>query len=230
MLNNTGVRTCTWNLEIMRDVTLALAQLHKGGIAHQDIKPSNVVSVAAALEVAESRVKVGDLGRVVRRDVSGPFNTMIWPGDQRYMPPERWYAHMPSDWTDAREAADAYMVGSLLLFLFTGVSLQMLAYPHLPDQFKPGTWRGAFDQDLLAVLQNVHDKVLVECLLPNVVEQLRDDVFAIAKALTQPDPKLRGDPRARQQVGRPLGMDRIHQKFLSLARRSSVIDRGRRPA
>ncbi len=230
MLNSTGVRTCTWNFEIMRDVTLALAQLHKGGIAHQDIKPSNVVSVASSTEAAESRVKVGDLGRVVRRDVSGPFNANTWPGDARYMPPERWYAHMPPDWTDAREAADAYMVGSLLLFLFTGASLQMLAFPYVPDQFKPGEWQGAFDQDLLAVLQHAHDKVLVESLLPNVTEQFRDEVLALAKALTQPDPRLRGDRRARQQIGRPVGMDRIHQKFMSLAGRSAAIDRGRRAA
>jgi delta 1-pyrroline-5-carboxylate dehydrogenase len=53
---------------------------------------------------------------------------------------------MPPDWTDAREASDAYMLGSLLLFLCTGASLQILVFQNTPNPFKPGVWMGAFDQ------------------------------------------------------------------------------------
>ena len=227
MVHKTAVRTFTWNLQIMRDVALALTQLHKGGIAHQDIKPSNVISVDGATGVADSHVKVGDMGRVVRRDTPGPFNAMPWPGDGRYMPPERWYGYVPPNWTDAREASDAYMLGSLLLFLCTGTSLQILAYQNIPDPFKPGVWMGAFDQDLLAVLQDTHDKVLTNHLTPTIPVPLQDEVMALARALTNPNPLERGDARARRQVGRPVGIDRLHQKLLALAARSAAIDRGR---
>jgi serine/threonine protein kinase len=227
MVYKSPVRTFTWNLQIMRDVAQALAQLHKGGIAHQDIKPSNVISVDGATRVATEQVKVGDLGRVVWRDQPGPFNALPWPGDGRYAPPERWYGYMPPDWTDAREASDAYMLGSLLLFLCTGASLQILVFQNIPNSFKPGVWMGAFDQDLLAVLQDAHDKVLANHLMPTVPAPLQDELMAHAKALTNPNPLLRGDPRARRQLGRPVGIDRLHQKFMALAAKSAAIDRGR---
>ena len=134
---------------------------------------------------------------------------------------------MPPDWTDAREASDAYMLGSLLLFLCTGASLQILVFQNIPNPFKPGVWMGAFDQDLLAVLQDAHDKVLANHLMPTVPAPLQDEVMAHAKALTNPNPLLRGDPRARRQVGRPVGIDRLHQKFMALAAKSAAIDRGR---
>jgi serine/threonine protein kinase len=230
MVHKSATRTFTWTLQIMRDVAQALAQLHKGGIAHQDIKPSNVISVAGATGVASSQVKVGDLGRVVRRDQPGPFNSRPWPGDGRYSPPERWYGYVPPNWSDAREASDAYMLGSLLLFLCTGMSLQMLVAQTLAVPFRPEHWKGAFDQDLLAVLQDAHAKALANHLLPNVPPELRDEVMAIAAALTNADPLQRGDQRARRQVGRPVGLDRFQQKFSALAAKSAAIDRGRRPA
>lgn len=230
MVHKRAVRNFTWNLQIMRDVAQALAQLHKAGIAHQDIKPSNVISVDLAPGVADSQVKVGDLGRVVRRDKPGPFNAIPWPGDTRYMPPERWYGYLPPDWTDARESSDAYMLGSLLLFLCTGTSLQVLVFQNIPDPFKPGVWMGAFDEDLLAVLQDAHDKVLVSHLRPAVPSPLQDEVMALAKVLTKPNPLDRGDVRARRQLGRPVGIDRLHQKIMALAARSAAIDRGRRVA
>ena len=230
MVHKTAGRNFTWNLQIMRDVAQALAQLHKGGIAHQDIKPSNVISVEGAPGVADSQVKVGDMGRVVRRDTPGPFNAMSWPGDGRYMPPERWYGYLPPNWTDAREASDAYMLGSLFLFLCTGTSLQILVFQNIPDPFKPGAWMGGFDQDLLAVLQDAHDRVLATYLRPAVPSPLQDEVMALAKALTKVNPLDRGDPRARRQLGRPVGIDRLHQKIMALAARSAAIDRGRRAA
>lgn len=227
MVHKTAVRSFTWNLQVMRDVAQALAQLHRGGIAHQDIKPSNVISVDGATGAAASQVKVGDLGRVVRRGQPGPFNGLAWPGDRRYMPPERWYGHVPTDWTDAREASDAYMLGSLMLFLCTGASLQMLVFQAIPEPFRPGTWMGGFDQDLLAVLQDAHTKTLATHLMPTVPAPLQDEVMALAKALTNPNPLERGDPRARRQIGHPVGIDRLYQRFMALAARSAAFDRGR---
>ena len=186
-----------------------------------------MISVDDATGVAANQVKVGDLGRVVRRDQPGPFNAMHWPGDGRYAPPERWYGYVPADWTDAREAADAYMLGSLLLFLCVGTSLQVLVFQNIPDPFKPGAWMGAFDQDLLAVLQDAHDKVLANHLMPAVPVPFQDKVMALAKALTNPNPLNRGDVRARRQLGRPVGIDRLHQKFMALAAGSAAHDRGR---
>lgn len=172
-----GITPCAWNLQVIKDVSLGLAQLHGGGIAHLDIKPSNVISIKDTIVPSLSAstagtvvtsgtllasvpsspkllakdfkaMKVADLGRVIRKNMSGPYDAYSWPGDERYQPPERWYGSVPTDWNDSREAADAYMLASLIVFLFTGSTLQSLVYPKIPAAFQPGIWTGAYDQDL----------------------------------------------------------------------------------
>lgn len=214
-------------LMVMNDVSLALAQLHRGGIAHQDIKPSNVISVVPNPSATDRIMKVADLGRVVRRAQPGPFDSFAWPGDLRYSPPERWYGHVPTDWCDSRDASDAYMLGSLLLFLCTGTPLQALVLPLIPNQYQPGVWGGSFDADLLAVLVDAHARVLEEHLRPGLMPEVSEGLMQIAKELTYPDPMRRGDGRARRQVGRPVGLDRIQQKIHALSLRAQAIERGR---
>ena len=226
-LNRNGLVSCGWNLHVLQDVSLAIAQLHRGNIAHQDIKPSNVIAVQEKNLNDTNSMKVGDLGRVVRRDQAGPFDSHPWPGDMRYSPPERWYGFVPPDWCDSREAADAYMLGSLLIFLFTGATLQSLVVNYIPISFRLDNWAGKFDQDLLPVLVNAHVRVLHEHLLPQLMPEIADGVMGIARALTQPDPTIRGDTNARRQVGRPVGIDRIHNKFSALSLTCMAIERGK---
>lgn len=227
LFNTKGAASCAWNLQVLRDVSQAISQLHKGGIAHQDIKPSNVIEVASSGGGGKI-MKVGDLGRVVRREHSGPFDGLHWPGDGRYSPPERWYGYIPPDWSDARDASDAYMLGSLLVYLFTGTTIQSLVFNHIPPAFTPGTWTGSFDQDLMPVLVDVHSRVLNEHLLPQLAPAVADGIFAIAKSLTNPDPLKRGDINARKQIGRPVGIDRIHQKLNALALAAMADERGKK--
>lgn len=227
LVNANGLSSCSWNLLVMRDVSQAIAQLHRGGIAHQDIKPSNVISVQKERFQNSKSMKVGDLGRVVRRDQAGPFDSLSWPGDLRYSPPERWYDFVPSGWGNARDASDAYMLGSLLIYLFTATTLQSLVANYLPLNFHPGKWTGSFDEDLLPILIDAHARVIDEHLLPNLIPEVADEVVNIARNLTHPDPRLRGDAKARRQVGKPIGMDRIHQKFVLLSLKCAAIERGR---
>lgn len=227
LFNAKGTGACAWNLQVLRDVSQAIAQLHKGGIAHQDIKPSNVIEVAGNGKDSNT-MKVGDLGRVVRRGQTGPFDTLSWPGDRRYSPPERWYGFVPPDWSDARDASDAYMLASLMVYLFTGATLQSLVFNLIPPAFQPGTWTGSFDQDLMPVLVDAHSRVLNEHLLPQLEPAIADRFFAIAKGLSNPDPLKRGDINSRKQIGRPVGMDRVHQKLNALALTAMAIERGKK--
>lgn len=228
LIANNGATTCSWNLQVLRDVAQAIAQLHKEQIAHQDIKPSNVISFADGVNTSATNMKIGDLGRVVRKDQTGPFDAFAWPGDHRYSPPERWYGHVPADWCDARDASDAYMLGSLLIYLFTGNSLQALVVSRLPALFRPGTWRGRYDADLIPVLKSVHNQILADELRPALMPEIVDAVIELARALTHPEPEHRGDLRARRQLGRPVGIDRIHQKLAAVAATCMAIERGRR--
>jgi eukaryotic-like serine/threonine-protein kinase len=222
-----GVANCAWNLQVLRDVAMAVTQLHRHEIAHQDLKPSNVIEFGDVSPGGRPDMKVGDLGRVVKKGSAGPFDSMSWPGDGRYSPPERWYGHVPPDWCDAREASDAYMLGSLLFYLFTGTPLQVVIINAIPPAFRPGFWTGRYDQDLKPVLIAAHDEALNLHLRPTLMPEVADNVLAIAKALTDPVPETRGDNRARRQIGRPVGIDRIQQRIAAVAAQCAAIDRGR---
>lgn len=236
--------SCAWNLFILSDVALAVSQLHAGNIAHHDIKPSNVIATKTngsghpqektpspfGQVCARQEVKVGDLGRALRRDRAGPYDDLGFAGDPRYQPVEAFYGHVPSDWVDSREAADAYMVGSLIVYLFTGVSLQDLIARYIPAQFFPSAWRGQYDETLITVLVDATSRALHEHLRPALPAEHVDGVLSIARSLTHPDPTRRGDPKARRQLGRPVGMDRVHQKLSLIARQCAARERGLRQA
>lgn len=80
-----------WCLRSMHHTAVGLNQLHSSGIAHQDVKPSNV------LVFAQDGSKIADLGRAT--DVSTPFvnDKRILPGDTGYAPPEQFYGFAISD-------------------------------------------------------------------------------------------------------------------------------------
>ncbi|MDP3246742.1 MAG: hypothetical protein Q8M93_07235 [Polaromonas sp.] len=259
LINVVGVPPCAWNLQVMKDVSLGLAQLHRGEIAHLDIKPSNVISfrdsvgvnhsnsligsagISAAVSGAAASpvpvpslkvkdfkaMKVADLGRVIRKNQAGPFDNRQWPGDRRYQPPERWYGNVPTDWNDSRESADAYMLASLIVYLFTGATLQSLVVPKIPIAFLPGNWTGGYDQDLKSVLTDAHAKVLHDHVEPLVMKEISAEMMAVLQALAEVDPLKRGDTKARRQLGKPVGMDRIYQKISAMAATAAAVERGR---
>lgn len=228
LVTNNGLAGCTWNMQVLSDVTLAVAQLHRREIAHQDLKPSNVIAFGGTSPGSASQMKVGDVGRVVRKNAVGPYDSFDWPGDRRYSPPERWYGYIPPDWCDSREAADAYMLGSLSFYLFTGTPLQVAVINELPTPFRPGVWTGKFDQDLTPVLTAAHTTVLQRELQPLISPEVVDLVMGIIRSLTDPVPESRGDSRARRQLGRPVGIDRIQQRVAAVAATCAAIERGRR--
>lgn len=224
-ISSRTTQAASWKLAVLRDVALAIDQLHRNGIAHQDIKPSNVISIPTSLNREIVDMKLGDLGRVIRKSTAGPYDELPWPGDFQYSPPERWYGLRPSEWQDKREASDAFMLGSLIFFLFTGVTVQLLLLPQLPELFKPDNWRGGYSQELILVLRDAQAKIISSSLKPNIPAQIADELIEIVRQLTEPDPKLRGDPKARRQIGHPVGMDRFHPRLLHLSNKASINER-----
>jgi len=212
----------SWRLRVLRDVALALDQLHRRGVAHLDVKPSNVILVGELLGKAEM-MKLGDLGRCVRKGMNGPFDAMIWPGDQTYAPPEKWYGYKSAQWNDEREAGDAYLLGSLAVFLFSGVAMNPLLVNEIPDSFRPAVYRGAFDEQLIDVLKQAQAKAIALHVVPELPACSREELISTITELTAPDPSKRGDRRARLQG--VVGIDRYHQKFLRIAERVSLEER-----
>jgi len=70
-----------WSLRALHHIATGLHQLHRQGIAHQDLKPSNVL-------VFQSDVnKIGDLGRAACRGLEPPHHDYSCAGDLTYAPP-----------------------------------------------------------------------------------------------------------------------------------------------
>ena len=101
-------------LEIVHGAALGLAEAHRKGFIHRDIKPDNIMISSAG------QVKLADLGlaKAMTRDdhasmLSGANMVM---GTPQYMPPEQW-----EDTTSVTAAADIWALGATLYYLLVGV-------------------------------------------------------------------------------------------------------------
>ena len=214
-------------LGILGDVALGIGQLHRHGVSHQDVKPSNVISMTDMAVASQNLFKVADLGRVVHKAKTGPYDARQWPGDPHYRPPERWYGYVPSNWTDAREASDAYMLGSLVFFLFTGVPLPASTSQASPAPNASGKWTGGYVEALAQVLRSIQFTIITDDLLPQLPESVRDGVINAVKELIEPDPTKRGDKNARKQVGNPVDLERFHSRFKHLSSRAAICEQSK---
>jgi serine/threonine protein kinase len=76
-----------WTLRTLHQISVGLSQLHHGGIAHQDLKPSNILFFEAF------GAKITDLGCADTSDKpsQSPRGKEPIPGDPNYAPPELFY-------------------------------------------------------------------------------------------------------------------------------------------
>lgn len=198
-----------WALRSLHGIAVGIRQLHSVGIAHQDLKPSNILTFQGV------GVKLADLGRASTLSSRGPWDDYKLPGDPRYAPPEQLYGFSPVDWGQRRVAADLYHLGSMVHFLFADLSLTAALMQHLSCEHKVGGWKGTFE-DLLPHLAHAFSLVLHE-FSEKVPIDVRDDVVAAVRYLGDPDPRLRGHPVSRQAPGQQFTLDRFVSLFNQLA-------------
>ena len=131
-----------WALRTLHHVATGLRELHMSGIAHQDLKPSNV------LVFKELGSKVADLGRAAYVGAAGPNDEFAVAGDIQYAPPELLYKYVLPDWGQRRFGCDAYHLGSLVVFLFARTNMTGLLFAHLPSEYHWRVWNGSFEDAL----------------------------------------------------------------------------------
>jgi eukaryotic-like serine/threonine-protein kinase len=205
-----------WRLRTLHGVATALHQLHSAGVAHQDVKPSNVMCFEA------QGSKLGDLGQASRRDRPRPIDDAQLPGDPFYAPPEQAYGECPSDWTHRRFGCDAYHLGSLTHFFFGAVSTTQVVQDRLDPGQRSGVWGGTYGEVMPYVL-NAWDAVMAETedLLCASVPLVGADVASMIRQLTHPDPVRRGHPKTVGQAN-PYSLLRYITHFDVLASRCEV--------
>lgn len=194
-----------WALRSLHHMATGLLQLHRIGIAHQDLKPSNVL-------IFDKTSKVSDLGSAAHSGFI-PTEDLTIPGDDSYAPPELLYKYCHPEWNVRRFGCDAYLLGSMAVFFFTRMSMTSLIVAEMHEQHKWYNWTGTYKEVLPYVREAFG--VALQHISGQVPPQLRGEVVEIIRQLCEPDPDLRGHPRGRTRG--PLTLERYVSKFNVLA-------------
>lgn len=173
-------------MSALRDVASGMFQVHRQMIAHQDLKPSNVLKF-------EDGCRLADFGRASRKGYPALHDEYDIAGDRTYAPPEQLYGFRHPEWTIRRFGCDLYMLGNLAAFLFTGINVTSLLLSHLDQQFHPASWGRSYG-DALPYLQSSFGLVMRD--LRNQLDRpCRAEIESVISELCNPDIAKRGHPK-----------------------------------
>jgi eukaryotic-like serine/threonine-protein kinase len=177
----------TWKLKSLHDVAVGLKQLHSIDISHQDLKPSNVL-----LYSGES--KLADIGRSQCKNMSSPYDGIAFTGDSNYAPPEILYGSFDSDWATRTYSADLYLLGSMIVFYFCGISMTALLRKNMHDSLSWDFWRGSYEE-VKEYLLDGFQKSLAQFSESIKNDELRRELNQLVRQLCHPFPDKRGHPK-----------------------------------
>ena len=170
---------CLSCLSILNDVTLGLMQLHREQIAHQDLKPSNV------LTYGNDGCRVADFGRSSRRGRDIWVDELKIAGDPSYAPPEQQYSHTHGDFVVRRIGCDLYLLGNLAAFLFTGINMTAALFSRMDPALCPQNWAGTYEQ-VLPHLQRAFADAVAD-ISASIDPLVRDQITTLVRELCNPD-------------------------------------------
>jgi eukaryotic-like serine/threonine-protein kinase len=204
-----------WKLRSLHHIATGLMQLHSAGIAHQDLKPSNV------LVFDQKTSKIGDLGRAAYNGQIGPHDECLCAGDLSYAPPEQLYSYVPADWKKRRFGCDLYLLGSMTFFFFTGLGTSSLLMKELHEAHRWKNWGGSFNE-VLPYLREAFGRVVNLFSVQVDDDKLVGDLRMIVSQLCDPDPDHRGLPPSVRGIGSPYSLERYVARFDLLSRRAEI--------
>lgn len=213
-LSFSGELDYAWRFKSLHEIAVGLKQLHAVEVSHQDLKPSNIL-------IFESESKIGDLGRSMCKSMDGPYNKEIFTGDWSYAPPELLYGFYEKDWLKRVFATDCYLLGSLVVYYFAGISMSALLRQHLPHNFSWEKWKGTYDQ-LIPYLNDAFARALDEFESNINREDLKKELRKLVEYLCNPFPEKRGHPTSIITRGNNYSMERFISTLDVLKRKAEI--------
>lgn len=202
----------SWALRSLHNIAVALEEMHSIQIAHQDVKPSNVL-----LFENQKKSKLGDVGRSSSLDTPAAHDKLMCAGDLTYSPFEQLYGYIDSDWKTRRYSCDMFMFGNLIMTYFNNVSITTAVLNKLPPLCLPQSWPDSYE----AILPQIDNK-FSECLEEfnhNIDKDLRDNLINMIKQLCNPNLMLRGDMKNKKIGAQQYSLTRFISKLDLLARK-----------
>ncbi|MBI3789981.1 MAG: hypothetical protein HY275_03790 [Gemmatimonadetes bacterium] len=177
-----------WRVRTLAEMAVGLSQLHSRGVAHQDVKPSNILMYPG------HGARLGDLGSASQRSGGAPRDHFDFAGDPTYATPEALYKYFPQDWDTRRLGCDLYHLGSMQTFLFTSVGATATLLANVDPGRRPDVWPGDFATVLPFLLQAFG--MAVEAAAKTFPDDCRSELRSALVMLCNPDPGKRGHPKA----------------------------------
>lgn len=204
-----------WCLRSLHHVAIGIQQLHSISVAHQDIKPSNV------LFTGEDGSIISDLGRATDQNRPSPHDHCLVAGARGYAPLDLYYKDTGVVGFDKRLLTDLYLLGSLVFFHFAGVSAAQALRTKLRGTILGNT---SFKQDL-PYLQHAFEEC-VDDLRTNIAKlagTLTEEIILVVKQLCDPDPTKRGDPRWKGSIVSSSDLQTFISRFDHLCRKAEIV-------
>lgn len=201
----------------LRDVVTGMQQLHQAQVAHQDIKPSNV------MVFEKDGAKLGDLGRATWNGTKSWHDHGV-AGDLGYAPPEQLYAYELKEWIDRRARCDLYQFGSLMTFLFTGVTLNSFLMERIPSDVLPSVWGGQGQSYLQALpyWTEAFNSTLIMLEEQEFPGWAAPKMIELLKKCSNPEYSKRGAAKSAQNFSVNLGLNRIVSTLDLLSKQANV--------
>lgn len=203
-----------WTLRALHHVCVGLWQLHAHGIAHQDLKPSNV------LVFKDDQMKVADLGRADRQGIACPFSSLSIAGAKPYAPPELLYGELQTDWRCRRFGCDLYLLGSMVVFFFSGIQMTATIRTKLNPSHVWNVWPYDYRQ-VLPYVRDAFERAVDE-IKYSIPLEIRDELLRAIRQLCEPDPLLRGHPLNKRGLSNPYSLERYVSLFNILGKRAEL--------
>lgn len=175
-----------WALRSLHNVAVGIEEMHSLQIAHQDVKPSNIL-----LFKTQNVSKLGDVGRSSAFDMPADHDSLNCAGDLSYSPFEQLYGEVHPDWKVKRFSCDMYMFGNLIMTYFNNISLTTAVIGKLPKSCVPRKWGDTYR----AILPQV-EAAFAECVEEfnhSIDNELRLELVGMIKQLCNPNVSMRGD-------------------------------------